>query len=311
MTDTKQKDLFTPLYQKWDGASIRKSPTRHIEPNELRTHLAFSPSVVAYASHPLIQAETDLRQLLTQELYAHLAGTERLEMKLIVRTAYSIAEKEVDLDLPADARKLARLVIADECWHADFSERAFDEIYAGSGIESTGIIDKNFLQAVDAMAQESTLGSGMVRLVATCVSETLITGTLGKVPRDLSVAESVRALLDDHAKDEAVHHGFFARLLAHIWQVLSERERVEVGCMMPRLIWGFLSPDVPRIKWTLAGLGFSPDEAERIIRESLGTEEHIARVRKEASGTVRHCERIGMLKIEAVRQQFAEAGLLQ
>ena len=65
----------------------------------------------------------------------------------------------------------------------------------------------------------------LAKLSFGAASETLITGTLTRVPKDLRVHPCVREVITDHARDEATHHAVYSDFIGIMWEQLNEAKR--------------------------------------------------------------------------------------
>lgn len=154
-----------------------------------------------------------------------------------------------------------------------------------------------------------SLGS-LIELCSAVVSETLISGTLTSVPKDLSVVSAVRESLADHAVDERTHHAYFTRVLETIWPQLQPGIRNQLGTHFADFILAFLSPDMCGQQMMLGAVGFTSVESEEIARDSNPHNQIIADVRHASRSTIALLERVGVLADKRTKQYFIECGLL-
>ncbi len=63
------------------------------------------------------------------------------------------------------------------------------------------------------------------------------------MPPGKTAASAVRAVLRDHAADEAHHREFFRWYFARLWRTLGGGGQLLVGRLLPELLWAFLGPD--------------------------------------------------------------------
>jgi hypothetical protein len=142
------------------------------------------------------------------------------------------------------------------------------------------------------------------------VSETMISGTLSKVPKDTNVAFAVRHMLDDHAKDEGRHHTFFSNLFSNLWPQLSRTQKLEMSPHFPEFIRAFIDPDIRAMTAILTDQGFDHEECQQIIHDTYSPS-HVGEVARNASvATVRLFERHGVLEDSRTREAFFANGLL-
>jgi hypothetical protein len=79
----------------------------------------------------------------------------------------------------------------------------------------------------------------------TTVSETLISGILGAVPRDQAVFTAVRETVADHAEDEGRHHAYFTRFFEYAWPQLTASQRELMGALLPDFVLGVIEETYP------------------------------------------------------------------
>jgi len=163
--------------------------------------------------------------------------------------------------------------------------------------------------------QKALLPPGKRHLADTAfvsVSETLITGALLRVPRDERVIERVREVLGEHAREEAYHHAIFSQVIGVMWEQLDVDERDLVGPLFAEFIDAFLRPDRRAEGDALKAIGFTAEEAKRILLESGedGAEETRRTLAKAASPTIRAMRQHRLLEHATTTDRLQKLGLL-
>ncbi len=271
----------------------------------------FSQGLVAVARHPLVtrQGDATVNAVLAQKLYSYLAFTEHLERKAVIPACVLLAHGEVPFATTRDLQRDASKIIVDEAHHAECAGDLTDQIAALTGQRPHRVRVPRFLTRLEAvLADTPEEERRLVLLTFSAVSETLITGTLTKVPADTSVDPVIREVIRDHAMDESKHHACFSDVIRIMWEGLGPRERDLCGPLFAQFITDFLSSDpVIELDW-LEAAGFTAAEADRIITESH--EDDAASVRADAAPTIRLMQRFGLLDHAATLDALGGQGLV-
>jgi hypothetical protein len=147
-------------------------------------------------------------------------------------------------------------------------------------------------------------------VVFACVSETLITGTLKRVPLDERVRADVRETMREHAREEAFHHALFGQLIGIAWPQMTDEDRAQLGPMFAVYIKAFLETDTAAEAAALTTMGFSSSDAARISLEAAEAARARETMRDAASGTLRFLARHGVLEHDAARRALEIEGLI-
>lgn len=278
----------------WDrSASVRANPRRVLEPTGLDL---FPADLVPVAGHPLVRRlRPELRrQLLTQQLHRYLGFTAQLEYLVVNHVVLGIAHGSIEVPVPDEMRFDALRIYTDEAYHALFSVDLGRQVTALTGVAPRGG-RPFFLTRLDGLKARHPSRSGLVDLLFTIVSETLISATLTDVARSSAVEPSVADLVRDHAVDEGRHHAYFAQYLRHLWAALDADERRFAACLFPELIDVFLRPDTADVGEELLGYGLSRDDVEEVLADTFDEQVQAAYSRATAARLLGYLDEIGVL----------------
>jgi hypothetical protein len=303
--------VYKSKFINWDeSASVRSQP-RRIFKGEDRNKLFFSPEVVPIASHPLVIHRGLAGEMLLHHAIHHLCFTSQLEHTLVNHVTYHLANHRELPDIPAEMRFDAYKIFCDEAYHALFSVDLVRQLECELQLQTPAPSRFPFIERINRLKE--TIPSAYhlyFEILAAIVSETLISSTLGVVPRDTRVVQAVRETIRDHAVDEGLHHAYFSQLLQVFWPRLPQDAQRTLGQTLPELIEAFLVPDTTSNHETLCRLGLSRSEATRVIEESYPTNEindsMLAASRATRSLFTRH----GVLSMPEIYDAFAKRGML-
>jgi hypothetical protein len=249
------------------------------------------------------------RSLLVLHLHEWLEFTEWLELGPVNRACELLRRKHFFPWLPARMRADALKIYTDEAGHAEMSHALGDTVATETGIESLRLRPA-FLDTFDGIvtAAEPEYEPLLTVLFAT-VSETLITGSLKRLPEDRTVQHAVRDMAKDHELDEGLHHAFFRSVFLNLWPRLPGEMRRLLGPLLPRMILTFLEPD-PGAMTRMLGEhpGTFPDPA-RIAREVACGPRLRATIVAAALPTVRMAVQAGAFEEPDTAAAFHECGL--
>jgi hypothetical protein len=266
-------------FDDWDRrAWVRAKP--HRDAPFVPELLYFSPELSVLLRHEEVQAapEAVRRTLLVHCLYDYLEFTVRLEVGPVNEVCLLLRSPTFLPWLPAGMKDDALRIYTEEAGHAEMSHALMSAVRATTGVAPIAG-EPRFLRELDRLyAAESPAFRPLVKLFFVVVSETLITGTLTRLPHDRRVQHAVRDLARDHAADEGRHHAYFRQLFEYLWPRLPLPLRRKVGVLLPEMILAFLAPDVPSLADRLAATA-AFDDPHRIAVEAVAcarTREEIA-----------------------------------
>jgi hypothetical protein len=273
--------------------------------------LYFSRAVAPAFSHPEVRnsSEEVQRGLLVLSLFDWLEFTEWLEMVPVNDCCDLLRRAHFLPWLPAQMHTDALKIYTDEAGHAQMSHDLARAVEEQTGYESLRLRPP-FLDVFDELvrAHDSQLEPLLILCFA-IVSETLITGSLKKLPKDLEVQAAVREFASHHAQDEANHHHYFRELCEILWPRLPRELRRMIGPLLPRMVRTFLEP---RFESTARILSQFPDsfpEPRRVAEEVLTDDVTADAIRTASRPTLRMFTACGVFDDQDVFDCFIDHGL--
>jgi hypothetical protein len=308
-----QWQAYTTRLTHWDTrASVRQAPMRKYTPVEGAR--SFSKELIALMRHDIVvKADTAIHHVLeTQKLYSYLGFTEKLERRAVMPVCVNLAEGEMPFKTPRSLQRDASKIVTDEAHHAECAVDLTDQIADVTGEMPLVLGRPEFLNKLDAAARRF---DGIIQQLAfvtfTAVSETLITGTLTRVPADRAVHPVIREVLMDHARDEGRHQACFSDVIRIMWDQLDVRERDAIGPLFPEFVETFLAPDLNTEFAWLRVAGFDQATARKIIEETYEDLDLSASYRDQARPTISMLKRFGLLDHAATFDAAAKRGLVE
>jgi P-aminobenzoate N-oxygenase AurF len=298
-------------FRQWDeNAWVRCKPHR-TPPFSPGLHF-FPPELCPLLSHSVVQrAPAALREkILLHSLYLHLHFTVQLELGPVNEVCKLLHSAEFLPVLPGQMRDDALRIYVDEAGHAEMSHALMSSARTATGIEPVPHEPRFLRELARLSGRDPGLDQRLVLLFFVIVSETLITGTLSRLPRDTEVQLAVRQVARDHAADEVRHHAYFRQLFEYLWPRLPGDLRARIGPLLPQIIVAFLAPDDAALTAILASFGDSFDRPERIVAEVVADGATMRRVRQDARQTMRMLGGAGVLRDAATLAAFQQAGLV-
>jgi P-aminobenzoate N-oxygenase AurF len=275
--------------------------------------LPFAPDLVPLMDHELVRERDPGSRniILGQKLHSYKRFTAHLELRAVIPACSMLGLNRGPIDIEPQASLDALKIATDEAHHAYCAEDLKRQLTEIIGIPPHVDRDPEFLARM--AAELDVLPPDMKDLgvlTFACVSETLITSSLTQIPTDLRVLPAVRAVILDHARDEAKHHAYFSYIMDRMWGQLTPGEKDVVGPLFATFILAFLSPDlVVELDWLEAG-GFERAEAKRIIEETVSSHDYPGTYRDASKPTIDLMTRFGMLEHAATRDALSSAGLI-
>jgi hypothetical protein len=250
-----------------------------------------------------------LREALMHQLFSYLHFTDRLEHEVVNNVVRKIAVGFPGLPVPEETRLDAYKIYCDEAYHSLFSADFMFQLAAESGFQ----FDAGAGHPALDYFHSATMAAGpeareWFALFFVACSETLLSGSLVRIPQAENVIPAVREMVADHAEDEFRHHAFFARLCKNGWPQMPRSLQVRIGCALPCFILRFLSPDYPSIQAFLRRR-FSARQTSAILEESYPPEALLADAHAASRPTVRVFRDAGAFELPEVAESFTAAGL--
>jgi hypothetical protein len=304
--------IYKSVLGDWhDRASVRSRPRRLLGEDLGNSDLLCFPANLApFVCHPLVSASHPslFREGLMQQLFSYLTFTDRLEHEVVNRTVWRLAKGMSGLTIPDLARMDAHKIYCDEAYHSLFSADLMFQIEAVTGFRYDAAGGHPALAAffseVESFEPEAR---AWVELFFVVVTETLISGSLLRIPEAKEVIPAVRDMVADHASDEVRHHAFFTRLCRIAWPQMPKQLQIRVGCALPRFIQAFLTPDLPSLRAFLER-NFSPRQTETILEDSYPADILLREAQAASRATIRAFQEAGALEIREVSETLAEQG---
>jgi hypothetical protein len=300
-----------PLANWEDLASVLKAPTRYL--HAAPDGLPFSEHLVPLMQHPEVIRRGDQVKfaILGQRLHSYNRFTSVLELCEVIPACADLALGNVPFSISGQAELGALKIAVDEADHARRAEQMTADLARLSGVQPAPYRKPKFLCTQKQGQQHpDRKWRSMSRLSFVCISETLITGILSKVPQDEAVIPEVRAIIADHARDEARHHNFFSDLMVEIWSQLPDDDRDVFGPMLVNSIITFLSPDhMAEADWLIAS-GFNQAEADRIVMDTQDSSDIADGLRKSSRPTLYQMKKSGILNHQPTLDALGAQGLI-
>jgi hypothetical protein len=303
---------YQSRFDEWHKKSWVRSGQEHVAvaPFDPERYF-FSRDILALFRHPSVARAPDdvQRGLLVLHLYDWLEFTEWLELGPVNDACNMIRRPDFLPWLSPKMKDDAVKIYTDEAGHAQMSHALVEETQKFTGIAPPRLRPQ-FVDTLDTMVAEyEPEVEPIVKLLFAIVSETLITGSLLKLPKDETVQQAVRDLAQDHATDEGRHHAFFRQVCLFVWPRLPRDLRRRLGPLFPDMILTFLAPD-PRALERM--LSHYPDvfPSPRLVAESVvGARETLADMRNAAKPTLRMLRQNGVFDEPEVADAFLRRGL--
>ncbi|MFD2472105.1 diiron oxygenase [Amycolatopsis silviterrae] len=307
MTPGEYRSRFT----EWDRRSWVRSKPRRDSPFTAGGHY-FSPELCPLSACPEVRAASDdvRSALLVHSLYLHLEFTVRLEMGPVNEICALLRSPGFLPWLPAPMKDDVLRIYTDEAGHAEMSNKLKSAVLAETGVVPIDHRPRFLTELAALYSAELPVYRPLVKLFFAIVSETLITGTLTKLPKDPSVQPAVRELARDHAADEGLHHAFFRQLFELLWPRMPFPLRRKIGGLLPRVIHAFLWPDEPALLSVLRSMPGDFADPARIVAGMSASERTRDGMLRNAKPTLRMLRDNGVFADPPVAQAFLDAGLL-
>jgi hypothetical protein len=268
----------------WDRRAAVRTKARAASLGDYSGLHYFKTSLLPALNHPRGQPLTPEAKSDVQKLWLlrYLHYTEHLEVDIVNPALLAILKRDVSRATRCDAYK----VYTDEGYHALMSaEMRFlvaDSLHckAPDLPYPTGLT--TVLREVEELPPDlRELGL----IVAAALNETLISSNLAQAA-DRTLVPAIREMLEDHAKDEAVHHAFFSNLFHQLWLQITPFERRILAPKIVTFLRALLSPDQGAMVSDLVSVGLSKSEALGIVDDSCPSIPTDSDLRTAARGTL-------------------------
>jgi hypothetical protein len=276
--------------------------------------LPFSLDLVPLAGHQLVsdRGESMRHNILAQHLYRYCSFTEHLELEAVVPSCVQLVFAEAPFAIPDALARDAGCVIVDEAWHAKCAANLKSRMSQVVGVRPCRQRKPAFMRVLRLIkASLPEQHQKLTDLVFSCVSETLITGSLNRVPRDTQVLSEIREVLREHAREEGFHHAIFGQLIGVMWDQLKPADRDVAGPLFAIFIAAFLRPDTLAELDGLEWAGFSAKEAQKIVEETYSNASLKTEIARAAIPTMRFMRHYGLFDHAATHEMLEAMDLLR
>ncbi|HEX7335104.1 MAG TPA: diiron oxygenase [Pyrinomonadaceae bacterium] len=237
-------DSYESQFAKWDELSYIRTKPRRATPFD--RNLYFYPQGLATLfAHPKVAGSPEQirRKLLVLHLYNYLEFTVRLELGPVNEIVRLLCHEDFLPWLPSPMKDDAFKIYVDEGAHAEMCHTFMMAVQESTKVERLRLTPAFLRTLDDLVSREEPEHRPLIKLFFVIISETLITGSLVKLPKDQSVQRAVRDLANDHATDEGRHHAYFRKVFEYVWTRLPRVLRRRIGTLLPDMILAFLQPD--------------------------------------------------------------------
>jgi P-aminobenzoate N-oxygenase AurF len=303
---------YDAVLDNWDAqASVRAKPQRTVDIAAGEGQLFFRPEGVAGLGHPAVRERGPQAEKILQvrRLYRYMDDIAFLEMEIINRAMLVVTHEGLDIDLSPGAVVNAYKIITDEGYHALVAVQLKEQVGRLTGIAPPKFSVPRFYHRFTGIV--SSVPSAMqplAQVIGAVVNETLISLNLAQA-NDPRLHPMVRAVINDHAEDEAVHHRYFSALFEQIWNQLDAQQRVAYGMLVPAFMRCFLDDDPSAVALDLRWIGFLQAEIDVVCGAELQPTDIDARARDGARPSMRFFRRCGLFEHPDVARAFADASL--
>jgi hypothetical protein len=306
------KSQYNSVLSHWDKKSaVRAKPKRCLTEND--SQLPFSAELTPAASHSLIRSRGPgcVREFLAHRLYSYLDFTTVLEQEIVNPVVLRMSRDAFGLQLPGEMQFDAYRIYCDEAYHALMSADMRRQVEGATGVLAATATEPAFVRAI-RQAKCGVPGrlAPLVEFCATTVSETLISGTLTRIPEDEQVLAFVRESIADHAADERTHHAYFTRAFEIAWPQLDREAQRLLAPYFADFIVGFLAPDLHGQQGTLQLMGFAHDDAVQIVWGTNPAPKARADIQHAARSTLRLLDRMGVMRQSGTEEHFYQLGVI-
>lgn len=273
------------------------------------TGLPFSPDLMPLVSHSAIAGNREIwLRMLAYKLLSYLRFTTLLELNHVNPITADIASGRAPCKVTEQERQDALKIYCDEAGHGLFTENLAVQVQATYNLHGSMLGRPRMEIELDAILEQSKgqLSDRLIKLFFVSISETLITKYLTVLPHDTQVDPLVRAVVKDHADDEAKHYIFYRNLFGRLWDSITCYEKEEIGMILPKLVNAFLGPDQEFEYRTLRQVGFNKDDARGILEEVYVPSEVAKSVKKAAVPTLQMFKQANIFEIKSVEQAFED-----
>jgi hypothetical protein len=275
--------------------------------------MPFAASLMPIMSHPRIEGISPRMryELAGKKLHHYHRFTSQLENKAIVPACTILGLHEGPFELSDVMAFEAMIIAAEETSHAVMSEHMRYQIAMMTGVTPSCDGEPRFLKILRATLEGlDEHEKALAIIVFACVSETLITSTLTKVPQDPTVMRPVADMIMHHARDEAKHNKYFTVVIKLLRERLTDTDLAKAAPRFAEYIAAFVEPDCDPERVWLEGIGFGETEAARIVAESYEAIDLKTSLREAAMPTITIMKRFGLLEVQSAADALMRRELI-
>jgi len=303
---------YISRFKKWSENAVFRSKDHPTLKDFEKGLDFFSRKLAVLLTHPKVKSlpESQKQALLVHQLYVYLEFTVWLELGPVNEVCNLIRMPNFLPWLPKEMKDDALKIYVDEGAHAEMAHAIISKIEDYTNSKSLKI-EPNFLMTLDQIILSQPIElEKMIKVFFVIISETLITGTLKLLPKDETVQIAVREFATDHAIDEGKHHAYFKQLFEFMWVKMPKELQITIGCLLPKMILGFLYPDFAALEQILLQF-FVPDEAKGIIKDLEESDAVLATVRNASIPTLNMLKQNKLFEVEEISASFNNYELLK
>ncbi|GAA0909854.1 diiron oxygenase [Virgisporangium aurantiacum] len=304
-------DRYKSRFEMWDDQAWVRSKPHRVEPFDPNLQY-FSPELSTLLTHPEVAAAPPgiIKEILVYNLYTYLEFTVRLETGPVNEVCVMLRSPQFLPWLPSKMKDDALRIYTDEAGHAEMSHSLIAAVVKETRVAPVPQ-DPQFLGQLRQLYHDNLPAfQPFIKLFFVVVSETLITGTLTRLPQDRKVQTAVRDLARDHASDEGRHHAYFKQLFEYVWPKLPVPLRKKFGPMLPAVIHAFLAPDELGLRTILERFPSHFPDPYRIVSEIMHMDSTYSAILSGAQPTIRILRQVGLLEDEETREALARYRLV-
>jgi hypothetical protein len=262
---------YTSPLRNWEGAAaVRRHPSLS-GPKKLDDRSAlFSPALLLVCEHPIfVRRHADkVKAVQRIRLLQYLHYTECMELTLINPALQQLVTEPGQFEFPSELLVDAARIYTDEGAHALMSVALREQVGAG-GPGFRPAYPSNLRELRSYLDGLPRRRRWLALLFAAATNEVLITSSIRQAD-DERLDPVIRGYIDDHARDEAVHHAFFVETLAWLWPAFSDEDREFLRRAVSYFLHRLVAPRPAEIESALVVAGVPADDAHSIIVDTYG-----------------------------------------
>lgn len=308
------KDVIIDAFQDWDSkGAVRVKERRRAIDGCTKDSVYFNPNLIPVMRHPAVieRGAEFCRNVQIFHLFRYLEYTDFIEIEIVNRSVHPILRHRLPWSFSDTMLLGAYKVYVDEGYHAEMSVNMRTQIRNLIDLPpQEQAFPKGLRRVVELIESVPPEHTDLMYLMASVVSETLISNNL-KQASDDSVVAPVRQLIHDHFLDESVHHNYFSCLFNQVWPVLDANQKILAGKYLPLFIQAFLMGDPGVTRNDLVSLGMPDELADQVVADSYGDNKPAPEVlRKAANATLALFRKNGVFDLEAAAGAFMAVQLI-